>query len=85
MISQHVENISRWIVERFVKSSVIVPTFEVAYRERPLHEHVSKLEKVMSVFLNFAEKELLEYVSMGCCKEFHCCMFRRVYVLSSAL
>ena len=70
LISQHVENISRWIVERFVKSSVIVPTFEFAYRERPLHEHVSKLEKVMSVFLNFAEKELLSMCRWDVAKSF---------------
>ena len=31
LISQHVENVSRWILERFVKSSVLVPTFESAY------------------------------------------------------
>jgi hypothetical protein len=59
LISQHVENLGRWILERFVKSKVIVPTIESAYLDRPLHDHVFKLEKVLSAFFNFVESELL--------------------------
>ena len=51
LISQHVENVSRWILERFVKSSVLVPTFESAYVvfERGAREYFDHISQIVTL------------------------------------